>query len=77
MVDVRQEWEWRESYIPLEELQDPVNELPRDRPLVLQCARGNRSRVAAETLQGLDYDDIHNLEGGITAWTEAGLPIER
>lgn len=50
------------------------SEFDPDRRTVLYCASGGRSALAAVTLQELGYRDIAHLDGGITAWTEAGRP---
>lgn len=46
------------------------------RPIALYCAGGNRSALAADTLQTLGFTDVVSLAGGISAWREAGLPLE-
>lgn len=45
------------------------------RRVLLHCASGGRSALAAETLRSLGYGDVAHLAGGITAWREAGLPV--
>jgi molybdopterin/thiamine biosynthesis adenylyltransferase/rhodanese-related sulfurtransferase len=49
----------------------------RDRPVVVLCASGNRSVLAAATLAELGYTDVASLAGGMTAWAAAGLPVDR
>ena len=49
----------------------------RARPLVLVCASGNRSVLAARTLGELGYRDVASLAGGMTAWTQGGHPVDR
>jgi len=44
-------------------------------PLVVYCASGNRSVLAARTLAELGYTDVRSLAGGIAAWRAAGLPV--
>ena len=44
--------------------------------LVIYCASGGRSALAAKTLQDMGYSEVANLTGGFQAWTEAGGPIE-
>lgn len=81
MVDVRTHAERKSGFIPgskhipLNELGSKLGQLPRDKPIICQCASGNRSAAAVQTLssQGLD---AHNLKGGISAWRLAGLPIK-
>jgi hydroxyacylglutathione hydrolase len=82
VVDVRAASEWSEghipgaTHIPLPELAARLDELPKDRPLVLQCAGGGRSMIAASLLQAHGAAGVANLSGGFTAWRKAGLPTE-
>jgi rhodanese-related sulfurtransferase len=55
--------------IPIEELEVRVGELPRDgKPLLVYCASGARSAAACELLTREGFDELHNLQGGISAW---------
>ncbi len=45
--------------------------------VILHCASGGRSALAAKTLKEMGYGDVAHLEGGITAWAEQGKPVER
>ena len=47
-----------------------------NRRLILHCASGGRSALAADTLQQMGYADVAHLDGGFKAWKEAGLPVE-
>ncbi len=48
------------------------------RRLVLQCASGNRCGMAAQMLERAGRDGtVYRLEGGLAAWAEAGLPVDR
>ncbi len=47
------------------------------RKLVLFCASGGRSTLAAKTLQDMGINDVCHIAGGIAAWSAAGGPIER
>lgn len=49
--------------------------LDADRRILLVCATGGRSALAAHTLQQLGYRDIGHLAGGLRAWKAAGLPV--
>jgi rhodanese-related sulfurtransferase len=40
------------------------------------CRSGNRSRTGSDILVGLGYTQVYNVDGGITAWLDAGLPVE-
>ena len=49
----------------------------KDAELVLYCGGGFRSALAAESLQKMGYRRVVSMDGGIKAWREAGLPLER
>lgn len=52
-------------------------ELPKDEPVYVFCRSGNRSLQAAQALVAAGYEDVRNVDGGIIAWTGAGLPVVR
>lgn len=54
--------------IPLAELQDRLDEVPRDRELVLACAGGYRSMIGASLLRRAGFEGISDLAGGHAAW---------
>jgi rhodanese-related sulfurtransferase len=49
----------------------------KDRPLILYCDTGNRSGKAAAALKAQGYTRVLNLSGGMGAWQQAGLPVEK
>ena len=49
----------------------------REKPVVLYCATGGRSAMAAVVLQMMGFKDVYSLAGGIMKWQEAGCPIVR
>ena len=51
-------------------------EFERDRRIILHCASGGRSALAAQTLQQMGYTNVAHLDGGIKKWAEEGRPIE-
>jgi len=51
-------------------------EFDRSKKLILQCASGGRSALAAVALKQMGYTDVCHLDGGINAWKEAGLPVQ-
>ena len=51
-------------------------EFDPNRRVILHSAAGGRSALAADTLQQLGYTDVAHLDGGFTAWKEAGQPTE-
>jgi rhodanese-related sulfurtransferase len=50
--------------------------LDPDRRIILHCASGGRSALAAVTLRQMGYANVAHLEGGFTAWKQAGQPVE-
>jgi rhodanese-related sulfurtransferase len=80
LLDVREDDEWQaghidgSQHIPLGELGDRLSELPTGRRIVAVCRSGSRSGAAVRGLKNLGYD-AENLDGGVTAWTKAGLPL--
>ena len=83
LIDVREPHEWRAGHargarhIPLAQLPDSLDELPREAPIYLICATGNRSRTAAAFLQKGGFSKPVNVRGGTVAWQRAGFPIDR
>lgn len=74
LLDVRQPKEYEESHIagaklaPLPQLSDFYKDLNREMPIIVYCAIGGRSRVAAQMLAGNDFVNVFNLTGGIKSW---------
>lgn len=81
LVDVRTPQEYIAGYIPgavnipLQELSQKIDHLPKDKPVILYCRSGSRSHSAASLLGRLGYTDVYDL-GGIHHWTSAGYPIK-
>lgn len=83
MVDVRQPEEWatfgypaNAKLIPLPNLkQRAPDELSRNGRIYVICNSGNRSSEASQILIDLGYKNVYNVEGGIQAWLNAGLPV--
>jgi hydroxyacylglutathione hydrolase len=82
LVDVRTAREHDEKriqgsvVIPLNHLAERAQELATDRPLLIHCAGGYRSSIAASLLRQRGFDQVSELAGGLTAWEAAGLPLE-
>jgi rhodanese-related sulfurtransferase len=49
----------------------------REQPVIVYCASGARSAMAAVVLQEMGFTNVCSLAGGFTAWAEKGLPIEK
>ena len=82
VIDVRGHAEWEGGHIPgvpnipLGALAARLAEVPRDRPVIVQCQGGARSAMAASVLKAHGWDDVTNMSGGFAAWKAAGLPVE-
>jgi len=80
VLDVREPSESSEgaiensTHIPLAQLSARVNELDRDKLVVVHCKGGYRSSIATSLLRRAGFLDIANLTGGFDAWKAAGLP---
>ena len=83
VVDVRSTREYEAKHIegslsmPLNHLAELADRLPTDRPLLLHCAAGYRSSIAASLLRQMGFNRISELAGGITAWEAAGFSVSR
>ena len=86
LVDVRDPWEWAVSsladqgarLIPVGEIDNRIQEIPRDMPVVVYCRGGKRGLTAAHLLKKAGYVRVFNLSGGILGWAESvepGLPV--
>jgi rhodanese-related sulfurtransferase len=83
MIDVREDREWNLGHVPgavhvaRGTLEGRIEgAVPRERKVVLYCARGNRSALAADTMREMGYGDVVSLAGGIQAWVDSGGEIE-
>jgi rhodanese-related sulfurtransferase len=92
VVDVREPAEYAEGHIPgallvprgvleakadLEYAAREPRLADRSQPIIVQCASAARSAMAAEVLQQMGFTNVRSLAGGIVAWKEKGLPIEK
>jgi rhodanese-related sulfurtransferase len=60
---------------PLNTLRDGLPDVAHDRAIIVHCAGGYRSSMAASLLQRDGFTNVSELAGGITAWEAAGLPL--
>ncbi len=85
VIDVREAGEFASGHllnarhIPLAELDKRLGELEKfkNKPVILNCQSGARSSSACELLRKAGFTNVHNLEGGVAAWEQAGMPISR
>ena len=82
LVDCREQYEWDAGrvegaiFIPLNTLMAGAGrELDPSKPIAVICRTGNRSELASTMLQARGFE-AHNVEGGMEAWQQAGLPFE-
>ena len=66
-------------HVPLEQLEQQLDGVARNKslPLILVCASGIRSKRAVAVAKKLGYEQAHSLSGGLNAWKEANLPVEK
>jgi hydroxyacylglutathione hydrolase len=80
-VDVRAPREREQKFIsgslhiPLNHLAERATELPKNRALLLYCAGGYRSSIAASLLQRCGFDQVSEIAGGMAGWEAAKLPV--
>jgi molybdopterin/thiamine biosynthesis adenylyltransferase/rhodanese-related sulfurtransferase len=85
LIDVREKDEWSEGHIPgaqwiprgfiEQRIEDQVPE--RSAEVILYCAGGNRSALAARSLEELGYTNVKSMAGGFTAWKRAGYGYDK
>ena len=75
LVDVREEYEFDDvningKLIPMGEVNDRINEIPRDKKVVVHCKAGSRSAAVIKSLEEKGYTNLYNLKGGIMAYID-------
>lgn len=85
VLDVREADEFasghlpKARHIPLKDLDSRLGELAKfkDKPVIVTCRSGARSGSACRALKKAGFTNVHNLKGGVPAWQQASLPIEK
>ncbi len=85
LIDVREPAEYTgelghapgAELVPLATVEAAAESWNRDQELVVLCRSGARSGRAAALLASLGFQTVMNMTGGMLAWNEAGLPVER
>lgn len=83
VLDVREDKEYaaghlaNSRHIPVGQLDSRAGELPAGKPVVVVCASGSRSGRAAAALRKGGRADVFCLDGGVSGWQQAGLPLVR
>ncbi len=79
LLDVRQPEEWNEVHIPnttlipLGDLEQRLNELPKDQPIIVICRSGNRSTIGRDILLKAGFNAT-SVTSGVNKWKAAGYP---
>ncbi len=83
LIDVREDREWNlghaESAVHMSRgtIESKIDAaVPRDAEIVLYCASGNRSALAAESLTQMGYGSVSSMAGGFRAWVDANGDVE-
>src|SRR5512134_670233 len=75
LLDVREPWEWETAriegsqHMPMREVPARLGEIDSDREVVAICHHGGRSQQVAIFLEKNGFSKVHNLEGGVDAWS--------
>ncbi|MCB0483561.1 MAG: rhodanese-like domain-containing protein [Flavobacteriales bacterium] len=85
ILDVRTPSEVRDGHIAgmtaiditAPDFMDRIARLDRQKPVYVYCAVGGRSANAAQKLKDLGFKEVYNLDGGIRAWIQNKLPLEK
>jgi len=82
-LDCREPNEWNLGHIPgaifiargnIESRVEAT--IPREKRVIIYCARGNRSALAADTMQQMGYEDVASMSEGFGGWVDAGGDVE-
>ena len=83
LLDVRTPQEFSQArlsgavLIPIGEFQRRINEVPKNKPILVYCAVGSRSKPVADLLTQRGYKDVYHMADGIVGWYRNGFPIQR
>lgn len=85
VLDIREDKEYAEGHlprarhIPLRQLSDKLGELAKwkEKPVLVTCRSGARAGAACRLLRASGFTQVVQLKGGITAWQQASLPVEK
>ncbi len=83
ILDVRDATEFAAGHIqgakniPVAELAGRIKEIEKfkDKPVLVHCQKGLRAKGACSILRGLQFSQLHNLQGGLDTWVEAKMPL--
>lgn len=81
ILDVRTREEYNDFHlkganlIPIQELEQNISKIPKDKKVIVYCAKGKRSAKACEILKSKGLKELYNVEGGINQWKSEGYPV--
>lgn len=81
LIDVRTEAEYagghapKAANFPLDDLPKHLEKLDKNKPVYIICQTGRRSQKGAEILRQAGFREIYNIQGGTSAWIQAGFPV--
>ncbi len=81
LIDVREQDEWDKGhaagahFVPMSKLGEPIDDIPKDRQVLVVCHSGGRSARVTRLLINQGYDAV-NVAGGSSAWAAADGPLE-
>jgi rhodanese-related sulfurtransferase len=81
VLDVRTPEEWNDFHapnttlIPLDQLPSRLNEIPRDKEIVVVCRSGNRSQQGRDILLNAGFQQVTSMQGGLNEWRASGYPV--
>jgi rhodanese-related sulfurtransferase len=85
VLDVREQGEFNGGHIsgaknfPVASIEKRASDLKKytNKTVLILCASGTRSRAACAALRKMGFEDVHVLSGGMAAWKQANLPVEK
>jgi len=81
LLDVRTPEEFRQAHlkgavlIPIDQIEKRLDEVPKNRPVLVYCAVGSRSNAVAGFLVEKGFRDVYNMKDGIVGWYRNNLPV--
>lgn len=81
LLDVREDEEWAAghaptaTHLPMMDIPARMEDVPRDRDVVVVCRVGGRSGQVVAYLQQQGFQNVSNLDGGMMSWAAAGRPV--
>lgn len=83
VIDLRKPDEYKKGHIataqniPLDQIQNYLGQIDKNRPVVLVDKTGSLSRTAARLLRGVGFKEVYVLEGGLVEWKKADMPLSK